>query len=205
MKKTILENKQRLFEVMGRMDKTFKPKMNEEFYGDKGTSCFDDKIKIGTDQEVKENFDSTSDSVIPDNSSVGAQIPVDNNDPNVDTDTTTLDENDSILGDMEYYGKSVSDFDPISVHNNKINNRPNLDLYVVVVNGAFRILLVDGDKNIVIKELDSARNEQVLLQDFKERSGIDLGVKNRYSSGNQEDDLERDSDALDRDLERTDY
>ena len=45
-------DKQRLLEVMSRLDKTFKP-INEEFYGENRKGCFSDKIKIGTDQEVK--------------------------------------------------------------------------------------------------------------------------------------------------------
>lgn len=45
-------DKQRLLEVMKRLDKTFKP-INEEFYGENRKGCFSDKIKIGTDQEVK--------------------------------------------------------------------------------------------------------------------------------------------------------
>ena len=47
-----MSNKQKLFEIMARLDKTFKPKLNE----DNRTGCFNDSIKIGTDQEIKEEL-----------------------------------------------------------------------------------------------------------------------------------------------------
>ncbi len=157
-------NKLRLFEVMARMDKTFKPKLNEEFYGNDRTSCFDDKIRIGTDYEVKENYDAESDSVIPDNSSLGAQIdvdgkpndgsdgnvssivpdnssvgakttgldidiePFDNNDPHIDTDTTTLDEDVSQFADqIQQYNNLITLLNDGELYRNyeEIKSNPN--------------------------------------------------------------------------------
>jgi len=43
--------KERLFEIVGKLDKTFKP-LNEN---DIRTGCFDDSIRKGTDQEIKED------------------------------------------------------------------------------------------------------------------------------------------------------
>lgn len=50
---------------MGRMDKTFKPKLNEEFYGKNPSGCFNDSIRIGTDQEIKEGFDNSEEEFVP--------------------------------------------------------------------------------------------------------------------------------------------